>query len=167
MFPLKPVTPPGIAAALEKAERYRLLNDPFAAESICLDVLEVEPSNQRALVALLLARTDQFASGHGAGVADAREGLPRLAAGYDRAYYAGLIEERRGRALLDAGGLGRHQMAYQHLREAMERYAEAERLRPSGNDDAVLRWNTCARLLNANPNLGPRGEEPYQPVMGD
>ena len=30
--------------------RYRLLNDPEQAESICLDILEVEPGNQEALV---------------------------------------------------------------------------------------------------------------------
>ena len=99
MFELKPITASGIGAALEKAERYRLLNDPVAAESICLDVLEIEPGNQEALVSLLLARTDQFATSHGAGDAAAREVLPRLASEYDRAYYTGLIAERRGKAL--------------------------------------------------------------------
>ena len=36
-------------AALEKALRYRLLNEPVEAESICRDVLEVDPDNQAAL----------------------------------------------------------------------------------------------------------------------
>jgi len=84
MFELKPITASGIGAALEKAERYRLLNDPVAAESICLDVLEIQPDNQEALVSLLLARTDQFATSHGAGDAAAREVLPRLSSEYDR-----------------------------------------------------------------------------------
>jgi len=63
-FQLKPISKAAIGEALEKAKRYRLLNEPSLAESICLDVLEVEPENQRALVTLLLAITDQF--GHGA-----------------------------------------------------------------------------------------------------
>lgn len=167
MFTLKSITADGIPAALERAERYRLLNDPVAAESICLDVLEIDPENQRALVALLLARSDQFSSPHGAGVAQAREVLPRLSGAYDRAYYAGLIAERRGRALLDAHGPGQAQMAWHSLREGMELYEAAERIRPPGNDDVLLRWNTCARLLNAHPNLEPRAEEEYQAVLGD
>ena len=57
---LKPITHEGIPSALQKAERYRLLNDSAAAESICLDVLDVDPGNQEALVSLLLAITDQF-----------------------------------------------------------------------------------------------------------
>ena len=69
---LKPITPEGIPAALEKAERYRLLNDSSAAESICLDVLEIDPSNQKALVSLLLAITDQFLEEMSDGVHRAR-----------------------------------------------------------------------------------------------
>ncbi|HEY7685110.1 MAG TPA: hypothetical protein VH833_03275, partial [Gemmatimonadales bacterium] len=86
MFTLKRITRDGIPRALEKAERYRLLNEPGDAESICLDILEVEPDNQRALVALLLARTDQFPSAHGPHIASAREVLPRLVSDYERAY---------------------------------------------------------------------------------
>ena len=63
-FDLKPISAAGIGEALEKAERYRLLNEPSLAESICLDVLRIDPENQHALVMLLLALTDQF--GHGA-----------------------------------------------------------------------------------------------------
>jgi hypothetical protein len=166
MFELKPITSSGIASALEKAERYRLLNDPVAAESICLDVLEVEPANQEALVSLLLARTDVFATTPGAGDAAAREVLPRLTSAYDRAYYAGLISERRGKALLAAVRPGSQEMAWVCLRDAMESYEEAGRLRPEGNDEAVLRWNTCARLLNAHPHLAPT-EEVEAPVLDD
>jgi len=168
VYPIKPISASGVARALEKAERYRLLNDPLAAESICLDVLEVEPDNQRALTMLLLARTDQFASGVGAGVAEARRPLSRLAGDYDRSYYAGVIAERKGKALLQEPGPGRAQMAYHHLREAMEHYEKAAARRPAGNDDALLRWNTCARLLNAHPELEPTGEEEeFAPILGD
>lgn len=166
MFELKPITPSGIASALEKAERYRLLNDPVAAESICLDVLEVEPGNQEALVTLLLARTDGFATTPGAGDAAAKEVLPRLTSAYDRAYFAGLINERRGKALLATVRPGSQEMAWVCLREAMEFYDEAGRLKPEGNDESVLRWNTCARLLNAHAHLAP-GDAAESPVLDD
>ncbi|GAC1648017.1 MAG: hypothetical protein NVS4B3_02970 [Gemmatimonadaceae bacterium] len=77
-FSLKPITPAGVAAALEKAKHYRLLNDAAAAESICLDVIEIDPENQEALVTLLLAITDQFVERLAGGVARARDVLPRL-----------------------------------------------------------------------------------------
>ncbi len=105
MFTLKKISATGIERALEKVERYRLLNEPGDAESICLDVLEVEPDNQRALVALLLARTDQFQHGRGT-VAAPREVLPRLTSEYQRAYYAGIICERWARARHARGAPG-------------------------------------------------------------
>ena len=43
-----PISPDAVPAALEKAEHYRLLNEPEEAESICVDVLEVEPDDQQA-----------------------------------------------------------------------------------------------------------------------
>jgi len=157
MFQLKPLSKDALPRALEKAERYRLLNEPGEAESICLDVLSVEPGNQQAVVALLLARTDQFGD-YSADAASARELLPRLTGGYEQAYYAGIISERRAKALLKRGGPGAGFVAYEALQEAMAFYAQAETLRPQGNDDAILRWNTCARLLMANTSLvpGPR-----------
>lgn len=154
---LKPLAPEAVAKALEKAERYRLLNEPEGAESICLDILRIEPGHQAALVTLLLARTDQFASGGTA--ARAREILPALRDEYDRTYYAGLICERRARALLHRGGPGSSSMAYEGFREAMGWYEKAEALRPAGNDDAVLRWNTCVRILARHPHLRPAAEE--------
>jgi len=36
------------------------INEPEEAESICLDILEVDADNQEVLVMLLLAITDQF-----------------------------------------------------------------------------------------------------------
>jgi len=55
MFQIKPLSKENIPAALEKAERYRLLNEPMPTESICLDILEADPENQKAIVTLLLA----------------------------------------------------------------------------------------------------------------
>ena len=101
MFELKPISPEAIPEALEKVERYRLLNEPAQAESICLDILRVDPENQTALIMLLLALTDQLGLGGASG--DARAVIPRLKGEYDRAYYTGIICERMARALLDDG----------------------------------------------------------------
>ena len=60
MFELKPLSEKAVPRALERAERYRLLNEPAEAESICQDVLRIEPENQQALISLLPALTDQF-----------------------------------------------------------------------------------------------------------
>ena len=109
-FPLKRITKEGVAAALQKAERYRFLNEPSAAESICLDVLEVDPRNQQALVMLLLAIIDEFgeglSSGLSAGVRQARDVLARLEDEYKRNYYHGIICERWGKALMRQGTPG-------------------------------------------------------------
>jgi hypothetical protein len=161
MFELKPLSREGIPAALEKAMRYRLLNEPGEAESICEDVLRVEPDNQEALVILLLAMTDRFGKSYALGVIQAQELLPRLHDPYDRAYYGGIISERRGKTLLQQGGPGCGFEAYEFLREAMACYEKAEAIRPPGNDDALLRWNTCARIIMGN-QLVPRDEDRMQ-----
>jgi len=137
---------------------YRLLNEPGEAESISLDVLRTEPDNQQALVILLLALTDRFSKGYAVGVTQARELLPRLRDPYEQAYYAGIICERRAKAQLHRGGPGCGFEAYEFLREAMAWYEKAEALRPPGNDDALLRWNACARIIMGN-GLAPRTEE--------
>ncbi|HZN97750.1 MAG TPA: hypothetical protein VFB61_08475 [Gemmatimonadales bacterium] len=160
MFEPKPITKDGIPAALQKAERYRVINDPTSAESICLDVLAIDPENQQALVALLLAITDQFDKGPTEGARRAREVLPRLKGEYKRAYYAGIICERCAKAQLRSGSLRSGEMAYHWLREAMTWYERAEAQRPPGNDEAILRWNTCGRLLERYPQLQPGSDEP-------
>ncbi len=137
---------------------YRLLNEPGEAESISLDVLRTEPDNQQALVILLLALTDRFSKGYAVGVTQARELLPRLRDPYEQAYYAGIICERRAKAQLHRGGPGCGFEAYEFLREATAWYEKAEALRPPGNDDALLRWNACARIIMGN-GLAPRSEE--------
>jgi tetratricopeptide (TPR) repeat protein len=162
---LKPITREGLPAALQKAERYRLLNDSSAAESICLDVLEIDPENQEAIVSLLLAITDQFAEEMGEGVRRAREVLPRITDEYERTYYAGIICERRARAQLHRGSLGSAEVASEGFREAMTWYEKAEPMRPKGNDEAILRWNTCARMLGRHERVHVPGE--YEPALDD
>lgn len=163
MVELKPLSKEAIARALEKAERYRLLNEPVEAESICLDVLRLEPENQQALVVLLLALTDQFEEGTAGALSQAHAVLPRLRDEYSRAYYAGIIFERRAKAQLYHGGPGAGYVAYDFLREAMGLFEKAEKLRPAGNDDALLRFNTCARILERNPHVTPAPRDLSEP----
>jgi hypothetical protein len=163
---LKPITREGIPAALQKAERYRLLNDSTAAESICLDILDVEPENAQALVTLLLSITDQFMEDAGDAVKRARDVLPRLKDDYKRAYYAGIIAERKAKALLRLGGPGADDVAHDWFRDAMRWYEKAEAIRPAGNDEAILRWNTCARMLGRHEPKAVTTDE-LTPVLGE
>ena len=162
-YQLKRISSSSIPGALVKAERYRIINDPSSAESICLDVLQVDPSNQEALVTLLLSITDQLAERLGDGAKQAQELLPKLDDEYKRKYYAGIICERTGKAHLRRGAMGSGEVAYHWFREAMEWYEKAEASRPAGNDEAILRWNTCARILSRDGHVRPRLEEPATP----
>jgi hypothetical protein len=152
MHHLKPLSKDAIQPALAKAERYRLLNEPGEAESICLDVLEIDPANQPAQVALILALTDQFGTDAGA-YGRARALVPALSGAYERAYYAGIVAERRAKAQYASTGHAAVHGVHDWLLEAMAHFEEAERLRPAGNDDALLRWNACARFLMQHPEL--------------
>jgi tetratricopeptide (TPR) repeat protein len=158
MFELKRLSSEAVPAALERALRYRLLNEPAEAESICHDVLEIDPENQEALVMLLLAITDRLGKGYGVGVTESQEVLVRLRDEYERAYYSGIVCERQGKAQLRQGYPGAGHDAYEFLREAMTWFEKAEALRPPKNDDALLHWNTCARIIMRN-QLAPRVEE--------
>src|SRR3954466_10549703 len=122
-FEFKPLSPQAIPEALEKAHRYRLLNEPSQAESICLDILQVEPDNQTALVTLLLAITDQFGS-DGTPVR-AREVLGKLNGDYEKAYYAGMIFERSARVSMRLAHLGTVFKAYYEFVDAMRAYEKA------------------------------------------
>jgi hypothetical protein len=163
---LKPITREGIPAALQKAERYRLLNDSTAAESICLDILSVEAENQQALVTLLLSISDQLVDDEGDAVKRARDVLPRLKDDYKRAYYSGIISERKAKGLLHRGGMSAGEVVHEWLHDAMRWYERAEAIRPPGNDEAILRWNTCARLLSRHEVKRPTRDD-LEPVLGE
>jgi hypothetical protein len=166
MASLKPISKTAIPSAIERALRYRLLNEPMEAESICLDVLATEPDHNEALVTLLLALTDQFETEFVAALGRAKEVLSRLADPYDRAYYEGLIYERwaKAQATKDVP----HHIVSGWLRQAMRSYETAESVAASSagradNPDAALRWNTCARILEriegtGESTAGHRGE---------
>ncbi len=150
-FELKPLHKDAVAAALDKANRYRLLNEPGAAESIYLDILGVEPDNEDALEGIVLAMSDRYGKDYAVGDARVTEYLTRIKDDYARAYYTGITYERRGKAVLAKGGVG----AFELFRQAMDCFEKAEAIRPAGNDDAILRWNGCARIINQN-RLEPR-----------
>src|SRR5215467_12369015 len=165
-FDLKSISVQSIPEALKKVERYRLLNEPTLAESICLDILAIEPDHQQALISLLLARTDQF---HMAVPAKAaQEVLAQITGEYEQAYYAGLIWERVGHTRIREGGTGGGASAYHALQEAMTHYEKAIDFASPGNDDAILRWNTCARVIMQNPDVCPLpDEDPAQSWVRD
>jgi hypothetical protein len=160
-FELRAISPSAVPEALAKAERYRLLNQPDEAESICRDILDVEPGYQPALTMLVLALSDQF--GHQDSSANLRE-ITQIAAkledDYERLYYGGIARERAARAML--AGMGRA-YAYDGFREAMEWYEKALPIRPTGDDNAILRWNSCVRAIRKH-NLRPRVDEGEAPL---
>jgi len=142
---LKTISPDGIPEANSKAELYRLLNEPEESESICYDVLAIQPDDQKALRILGLALTDQFDGSPSDRYQQAEAAFQQLSDSYERLYYLGLLHERRAKAQLRAGRAA-HTLTVL-LEQAMACYADAEKLRPVGNDDALLRWNRCVRLL--------------------
>ncbi|MFA5911675.1 MAG: hypothetical protein WC815_23095 [Vicinamibacterales bacterium] len=165
MFEFKRLSTSAIPSALAKAERYRLLNEPDEAQSICEDVLHADPTNVEAVRMLILALTDSFPHQDGKAVSRARDLVAKLPSEYERAYFGGLVAERRARALLGKGSPGRALPAGDWLREAMKSFERAEAVKPADNDDAVLRWNACARLFQRHPELMNTDEERTAPVM--
>jgi tetratricopeptide (TPR) repeat protein len=150
-FKLKTISKDGIAEAFAKVALYRSLNEPEEAESICHDILAVEPENQMAQRLLGLALTDQFTGQVSDRYAEAESLFENLADSYERHYYKGLLYERRAKAQMRIGRPPQVLVAL--FKEAMRYFEEAEKIRPTGNDDSVLRWNRCARLLNKLPEV--------------
>ena len=161
-FKLKPISQEAVAEAIKKAEHYRLLNEPGQSESICRDVLRVDPDNQQALIVIVLALTDQFTDhGYSPGARTAREYATRISDEYSRLYFTALICERQARALLTKGMAGA--LAYDGFREAMDGYEKAQQIRPAGHDDSILRWNSCVRTIR-RANIQPRDDDGELPL---
>ena len=163
--PLKPISLEAIPASLEKAHRYRMLNQPQQAESICLDVLAADPASQTAVATLLLALTDQFPRSLQPQFDRAMELLGKLTDLYERTYFEGLICERRAKAHLRSGSPMAGGMAHAWIERAMRLFESAETMRPPGDDDAVLRWNSCARLLRSHPEVQPLPMDEREPML--
>ncbi len=153
---LKRISPESIPRALELAQRYRLLNEPEQAASICDDILAIDPGNKEARHALFLATTEQFSHSHGPKLEDADRIVAQMETDYERAYYGGMARERWARSKLQQGS--HTSFVGDLVRKAIELYEQAERLRPAGNDDALLRWNACARLMKRVPGLAAERE---------
>ena len=154
MINLKPLKTEAISAALEKAKRYRLLNEPDDAESICLDILANQPDHQDALITLLLSLTDKFPhSGVTPAFEQAQEIVPKLDNSYSKSYYLGVIFERRAKFHLKQGGPGAGTAAHDWFAKAMAAFSEALSADDPKNQEAVLRWNSCARILNSRPDV--------------
>lgn len=144
-YEVKRISTAGIAEAIGKAELYRSLDEPEEAESICRDILTIEPRHQLALRLLGLALTDQFTGRGSDRYHEAEDIFLHLSDPYERLYYSGLLYERRAKAMLKAGQPPRSLLAF--FDHALRSFAEAEKIRPAGNDDAILRWNRCVRML--------------------
>jgi hypothetical protein len=166
MFVLKPISPDSVPAALAKAERYRLLNEPTEAESICRDILEIAPANRDARVSLILALTDEIAHDDRAFSSAVTE-AKALESPYDRAYYSGLAWERRAKAFHHAGRPGAGAYAYDWIVKALGLFEEAEHVRPAGNDDAILRWNACVRFLERHKSVKPNAADVTEPILSE
>ncbi|MHC4428668.1 MAG: hypothetical protein ACYS0D_08700 [Planctomycetota bacterium] len=154
---LKSISRAAIPRALAKAEKYRLLNQPRNAESICRDVLEADPDNKDALIKLLLTLTDQFGKNLGVTVNRAQEVVPRIADAYGRDYYSGVICERWAQCLHEQGAPG--YAVYDWLRQALDHYEQAGAARPPDNDEALLRWNAVVRILQRNESIRPKSQD--------
>lgn len=146
-YKLKPISHAGINEAISKVELYRFLNEPGEAESICRDILALDPQHQAALRLLGLSITDQFTGGTSDRDAEVYQIFRSLTNDYERAYYSGILHERKAKAQLRAG-----RPAYTvrpTFEAALQCFEEAEKIRPPENDDAILRWNRCVRLLQS------------------
>jgi replication-associated recombination protein RarA len=159
VFKLKPLSKDAVGSALVRAEHYRLLNQPGVAESICLDILSAEAENQKAKIILLLSLTDQFSQKQSKSRL-AEDIANSLSDRYSRLYYLGIIHERQGNTALNSSNPGSDFDAYEWYLEAMDFYEQADEINPSGNEDVVLRWNTCARIIMEN-QLKRRPKDSY------
>lgn len=165
MFELKSLSLEAVSAAQDKAVRYRLLNEPRLAESICKDILAVDPAKRETIITLILALTDQFGGGGTGRMKEALGLIERLEDQFERLYYQGIVYERRAKALLSGRSMATGYVAYEWFVKAMASYEAAEELSPPGNDDALLRWNTCARIINEHPHIRPAPRERHEPML--
>ena len=165
MFELKRLHMNAIPGALAKAERYRLLNEAREAESIARDILAVDPGNHEAHVLLILVLTDQFPHRLAETWTEAKALVGSLRDPYASAYYRGILHERRAKAALKAGRLGFRHGVYEDLRSAMEYFEKAASCAPEGDDAAILRWNTCARLIMRHESVEPRARDDFRPLL--
>lgn len=164
MKQLKKISKASVPRALKKIERYRLLNEPSEAESICLDILEISPKNKEAMTQLILSLSDQLPERMTA-FEEAQALIDKLKSEYERNYYSGLLRERRARAHFHQDSIGSGNVAYGWFQEALEFFDKAAKKRPKGNDDAYFRWNAIVRTINLHDSLQPAHENPVPQML--
>ncbi len=162
---LKPISKDAIPQALEKAMHYRLLNQPWQAESICRDILRTDPGNQQTVYTLILATTDQFEGRYKTSLKQAQELVSKLTDNYQAEYCRGLIFERQARAALKRTTPRAGFIAYEYLARAMKHYENAEKAGPEKNEESILRWNACARFINQHELKPAPDDERIQPFL--
>jgi hypothetical protein len=164
---VRPLSKGAVPMALQKADRYRLLNEPGEAESICRDVLAADPGNVAGAETLLLALADQFGRGLAGRFEEAMALAGRLADAFDREYFTGLVCERRAKVHLRQDTPGCGPLARDWFDRAMRHFLAAHTLRPEGGDEALLRYNACVRNLDRHRRLLDRPDPPDAPVLSD
>jgi tetratricopeptide (TPR) repeat protein len=155
---LKRLPRANLEVAIARAEHYRDLNQPEEAESICLDVLDVDGAHPAAWRLLGLAITDRLPSHEAGLLEEAIAAFERLEDAYDRAYYIGVAWERAAKAHLERNEAHSALTAFEH---ALALFEHAEQLRPD-SPDPILRWNRCVRLLSNHPALRAAVSEPRE-----
>ena len=101
----------------------------------------------------------------GASASAATELIAHLTGDYERLYYSGIVCERMAFAKLHLATHASGHLAYDWFMRAMEHYEEAAEVRPAGNDDAILRWNTCARVVNSRSDVHAGHDEPAHTLL--
>ena len=165
MLELKLISKETIPKALTRAKHYRLLNEPRQAVSICRDILQVDPDHQLATVIMILAITDQFDMHNYPSPSVAKDLCKKLTDPYEQKYFNGIIEERMGKAALKRATPRAKYIAYEHYRTAMSYYEEAEKISPKGNQDAILRWNSCVRGIQEFKLVPAKDHDGLQPYL--
>jgi tetratricopeptide (TPR) repeat protein len=162
VYALKRLSPKNLDAALDRARHYRDLNQPEEAESICRDVLDVDPHHQEARKTLGLALTDRFPRHWHSLFEEATASFEKLTSEYERTYYTAVAWERLAKAQLDQGQA--HNAAHAFER-ALELYERAQELSPDAADP-ILRWNRCVRALRDQPAILRALEDPRASGFG-
>jgi hypothetical protein len=167
MVELKKITTEAVPSAIDMAKAYRLLNEPQEAESICMDILAVVPDHQDAQITMLLALTDMFGSiGLNPSFDKAMAIVQKLDDQYCKAYYSGIVYEKRAKYHHMQGGPGSGEVAHDWFAKAMHAYGTALNSCDPDNQDAVLRWNSCARIMNSDPSVKP-GDNSHPEMLLD
>ena len=143
-----------VSSALAAAEQCRAGGEAETAESICTDILEVDPGNARAIELLLWSRVDLLGEGRYGGVERAQEALALVQSDFERHYLEGVICEQQARFLIGKRGRHSSRVAYDWFRHAMDAFEEAARIAPD-RPEASLRWNACLRSIERDRHCAP------------